>query len=173
MKFAALADLAAVGFIIIRLESIRLMMCVLLLSSRWHPRRFIIGCAVRRGDRPLTSHDFCVEPCEDMPASWLPAVSFVLKAWVINFAFSFSFAYFPTKTASEIKFVGGTPAWGINLLQNAFFCGLFTPVFSCYFVKKLVRDGRIAAIPEQELTEAGVRCLVHRNPCINTLLCGW
>ena len=114
-----------------------------------------------------------VEPYEDMPASWLPAVSFVLKAWVINFAFSFSFAYFPTKTASEIKFVGGTPAWGINLLQNAFFCGLFTPVFSCYFVKKLVRDGRIAAIPEQELTEAGVRCLVHRNPCINTLLCGW
>merc|ERR1711871_819824 len=107
-----------------------------------------------------------------MRASWLPAVSFVLKAWVINFAFSFSFAYFPTKTASEIKFVGGTPARGINLLQNAFFCGLFTPVFSCYFVKKLVRDGRLAAIPEQELTEAGVRCLVHRNPCLNTPHCG-
>ena len=36
VKFAALADLAAVGFIIIWLESIRLMMCVLLLS--WHAR---------------------------------------------------------------------------------------------------------------------------------------
>ena len=34
MKFAALADLAAVGFIIIRLESIRLMMCVVVVVEQ-------------------------------------------------------------------------------------------------------------------------------------------
>ena len=70
-------------------------------------------------------------------------------AWVVNFAITFTINY--VQSSEEIMFMHAKPAWGTNLLQNAFFCGLFTPIFSCRELKKLVREGRVAPIAEEEL----------------------